>query len=172
MDLNSISMDQGISTPYISAKHWSFGGVKDRKRANGQKSLFLDEGIFMERHCLYCNEPIQGRSDKKFCDDQCRSSYNYNKNAGHSPLVRKIIGILKKNRKIIKELNHGTSGTTKVSREELLAKGFDFDYYTSIYQTRAGDAYFFCFEMGYLKLDNDKILLVVKDNHPLKERDG
>lgn len=126
------------------------------------------EGIFMERHCLYCNEPIQGRSDKKFCDDNCRSSFNYNKNAGHSQLVRKIVGILKKNRQIIKELNWRSSGTTKVKREELLIKGFDFTYYTNIYRTRAGDEYVFCFEMGYLKLDDDTILLVLKDNHPLQ----
>lgn len=126
----------------------------------------------MERHCLYCNEPIQGRSDKKFCDDQCRSTYNYNKNNEHSQLVRRIVGILKKNRQIIKELNWRSSGATKVGREELLIKGFDFSYYTNIYRTRAGDEYFFCFEMGYLFLEGDQILLVIKDNHPLQEKEG
>jgi hypothetical protein len=26
--------------------------------------------------CLFCEKPVKGRSDKKFCDDYCRAAYN------------------------------------------------------------------------------------------------
>ncbi|MFA6947300.1 MAG: DUF2116 family Zn-ribbon domain-containing protein, partial [Pedobacter sp.] len=30
----------------------------------------------MERECLDCGAALRGRTDKKFCDDQCRSNFN------------------------------------------------------------------------------------------------
>lgn len=58
----------------------------------------------------------------------------------------------------MEELN--PSGKTKTTRQKMLAKRFDFDYFTSIYKTKNDKCYHFCYEYAYLPLDNDELLLV------------
>lgn len=118
----------------------------------------------MEKLCLNCNKIVVGRSDKKFCDDQCRSAYNFDNNKESNNIVKKVNAILKKNRAILMELNPG--GKTTVPKHELTERGFNFDYFTSIYQTSQNDCYFYCYEMGYLLISERSALLVIKDNYP------
>ncbi len=114
-----------------------------------------------EKTCLECNEPLKGRIDKKFCSDACRNSYNNKQNNESHNLVRKINRILAKNRKILVELN--TKDKTTRFKTDLINQGFDFNYYTNTYTTKNGKIYFFCYEQGYLELDNNKFLLVKKE---------
>jgi predicted nucleic acid-binding Zn ribbon protein len=113
-----------------------------------------------EKKCLECGGKIMGRIDKKFCSDQCRISYNNKLNSDTTNLVRNINNALRKNRRVLLELN--TTGKTKTTREKLLAKGFDFQYFTSSYTTKEGAVYHFCYEQGYLQMDKDWFLLVVR----------
>jgi hypothetical protein len=78
--------------------------------------------------------------------------------------IRKINGILKKNRNIMAGLN--PEGKTRLHKSRLLKKGFDFGFVTSLYKTKAGTTYFFCYEQGYLPLDNDFYMLVRKTTDP------
>jgi|SRR5690606_34109324 len=111
-----------------------------------------------DRLCLDCGEKLHGRIDKKFCDDQCRSSYNNKLYSENLTLVRQVNNRLKRNRKILEELN--PQGKVRVSLKKLQLKGFDFSYITSLYQTQAGKTYYFCYEYGYLPIENDEYLLV------------
>ena len=116
-----------------------------------------------QRLCLDCGEILHGRIDKKFCDDQCRSNYNnrlYSENNTH---VKHVNNILKRNRKILEELN--LTGKTKVSKQKLISKGFDFTHITGIYKTGGGKIYYFCYEHGYLLLEKDDLLLVKKEEN-------
>ena len=113
-----------------------------------------------ERVCPDCGEIIKGRTDKKFCSDACRNSYNNKRNADVSNYVRSINNILRHNRRIIEELAPGDKATTHKSK--LLEKGFDFGYYTNTYKTQKGAVYYFCYEYGYLPLENDFYILVKK----------
>jgi hypothetical protein len=113
-----------------------------------------------EKKCMECGDKITGRSDKKFCSDQCRISFNNRLNSDETNLVRNINNALRKNRRILQELN--VTGKTKVSREKLSGKGFDFHYFTSIYTTKEGAVYHYCYEHGYLQTDKDWFLLVVR----------
>jgi len=54
-----------------------------------------------ERRCLDCQEPLKGRADKKFCNDLCRNNYNNRLKSESNNLVRRINGILRKNRNIL-----------------------------------------------------------------------
>lgn len=116
-----------------------------------------------ERTCLECGEPLRGRADKKFCDDACRNSYNNRQNSDANNYVRNVHYVLRKNRRILEELN--PDGTTKTSRSKLVEKGFDFDYHTSLYTTKAGATYFFCYEYGYLPIEGDMMVLVKKKEY-------
>ena len=114
------------------------------------------------RECLECGEVVKGRIDKKFCSDYCRNSYNNKVNKDSKNLIRNINNRLRKNYKILSELN--TSGKTKVSRTKLYDRGFDFQLFTSIYTTKKGSTYFYVYDEGYLALENEIFLLIKRDN--------
>jgi hypothetical protein len=113
-----------------------------------------------EKSCEECGKLIVGRIDKRFCSDQCRNSFNNRLNSNVTNYVRNINNALRKNRRILMELN--PQGKTRLSRDKLLARGFDFSCYTSTYKTREGSQYFYCYEQGYLPMDKGYYLLVVK----------
>lgn len=115
----------------------------------------------MDRFCLDCSALLKGRSDKKFCDDQCRSSYNNQLKVENNSYLNKLNKILKKNRDILKAEN--PEARTKVKRETLLRKGFDFNYHTHFYVTQKGKTYIFCYEQGYLLLAHEEVLLVKRE---------
>jgi len=111
--------------------------------------------------CLECSEIIHGRIDKKFCSDYCRNSYNNKVNVESKKLIRNTNNRLRKNYKVLTELNH--SGKTKVTKIKMLDAGFIFNYFTSIYITKTGNTYYYIYDQGYLKLENDTYLLIKKD---------
>lgn len=116
-----------------------------------------------EKQCLECGEPIIGRADKKFCSDLCRNAYNNSRNRDRTNLMRKVNGILRKNRSILEA--HNPNGKGKVSKAQLLKEGFDFSYFTNMYTTKSGKQYFFCYEQGYLPIENDYLALVIKKDY-------
>jgi predicted nucleic acid-binding Zn ribbon protein len=113
------------------------------------------------QQCLECGEPFKGRIDKKFCSDYCRNSYNNKVNKDSKNLIRNTNNRLRKNYKILSELNE--SGKTKTTRAKLLNHNFDFTFFTSIYTTKTGNTYFYIYDQGYLPLENDFYLLIKKD---------
>jgi len=115
----------------------------------------------MGKNCLECGDDFKGRVDKKFCSDYCRNTYNNKINTDSKNLVRNINNRLRKNYKILSELN--TSGKTKVTRRKLLDGNFDFTFFTSIYTTKTGNTYFYIYDQGYLALENDYYLLIRKE---------
>jgi hypothetical protein len=112
------------------------------------------------RLCLSCNKPVKGRTDKKFCDDYCRNNYNNQLKSGSSNLIRNINNALVKNRRILEEIFPGNEEIAKVTREKLLQKGFQFRYITHLYTNKKGNTYFFCYDVGYLPLENEWYLVV------------
>jgi len=115
----------------------------------------------MEKSCLECGEKVKGRADKKFCSDYCRNSYNNKLDVEDKNLVRNINNRLKKNYKILSELNPDQK--TKTHRDKLIGNNFDFNLFTSIYNTKKGTIYYFVYNQGYLELENDYYMLVKND---------
>jgi hypothetical protein len=113
-----------------------------------------------DKVCLECGTPFHGRVDKKFCTDPCRVAFNNRLNSDSVNYVRNINNILRKNRRILLDLN--PTGKSKISREKLKSEGFNFSYFTSIYTTREGAHYFYCYDQGYLPIEKEYCLLVVK----------
>ncbi|HEY1196694.1 MULTISPECIES: hypothetical protein [Flavobacterium] len=111
--------------------------------------------------CLECSIKIVGREDKKFCSDGCRNAYNNKINKDSTNFMRNINNKLRKNYRILAELN--TEGKSKATREKMLNKGFDFEFFTNILQTKTGNTYYFLYDQGYRSLDNDYYMLVKKE---------
>lgn len=115
----------------------------------------------MQKACPECGEKILGRIDKKFCSDYCRNAYNNNLNKDSKNLLRNINNRLRKNYRILEELN--PNDKTKSTKSRLLTKGFSFEYFTSIYTTKSGNVYYFVYDQGYLPLENDYYALVKRN---------
>ena len=115
----------------------------------------------MNKTCLECEEKIVGREDKKFCSDGCRNSYNNKINKDSTNFMRNVNNKLRKNYRILSALN--VDGKSKTTRAKLLSKGFDFEFFTNILNTKTGNTYYFVYDQGYLALENDYYMLVKKD---------
>ena len=113
----------------------------------------------MEKLCLDCGETLRGRSDKKFCDDQCRSNFNNRMKAGQQHCIRPVNSILRKNHAVLSRICKGEK--IRIKKDDLLKNGFNPDYHTHLHETQSGNTYYFCYDYGVLKLDRD-IYLVVK----------
>lgn len=116
----------------------------------------------MNKVCLECGEKIVGREDKKFCSDGCRNAYNNKINKGSTNYMRNINNKLRKNYRILSDLN--AEGKSKTTKTKLLSKGFDFDFFTNILNTGTGNTYYFVYDQGYRFLDNDFYMLVKKEH--------
>ena len=73
--------------------------------------------------CLECGEKIVGREDKKFCSDSCRNAYNNKINKDSTNYMRNINNKLRKNYRILSELN--VEGKTKTTRAKLMSKAIN-----------------------------------------------
>jgi predicted nucleic acid-binding Zn ribbon protein len=111
--------------------------------------------------CLECSDKIVGREDKKFCSDSCRNAYNNKINKDSNNFMRNVNNKLRKNYRILTELN--VEGKSKATRAKMLTKGFDFDFFTNILQTKTGNTYYFLYDQGYRSLDHDYYMLVKKE---------
>jgi hypothetical protein len=112
----------------------------------------------MKKKCLDCGQLVMGRSDKKYCSDQCRNSHHNKRGRRINNLIRRINRRLSCNRRILYDLN--PLGKHTVTREMLESKGFDFGLFTEISAGDANREYYFCYDQGYCFLSSHKVLLV------------
>ncbi len=110
------------------------------------------------QQCAECGTLIKGRVDKKFCSDLCRNAYNNRLNSDANKVIRNINNQLRKNRRILAEIC--PDDTHKTHRDQLVRKGFDFNFMTHQRTTRKGDIYTFIYDFGYLPLGNNFYLIV------------
>jgi len=113
----------------------------------------------MAENCLACDKKLSGRSDKKYCNDYCRSEYNNKVKGAVNNTVRNINNKLKRNRHVL-SLLLGDQKSKKAQGDYLRKEGFFFDFHTHTFTNKKGDVYKFCYEYGYLPLSNDWYLIV------------
>jgi predicted nucleic acid-binding Zn ribbon protein len=112
------------------------------------------------RVCQECGDALTGRRDQKFCSDHCRNYHNNRKNEDASAHMRRVNNILRKNRRILMEFIQ--KGIQTVNGMNLIDEGFNFHYFTNTYRNRHGVDYFFCYDHGYIRMENDEYVLVKK----------
>jgi len=100
------------------------------------------------RTCLYCDKELQGRLDKKFCNDQCRASYNNRHKRSHEQAIQKVNSQIRKNRTILKTLC--PTGKATIRKEVLDNLGFSFRHFTSMHKKEA--TYYLCYDYAYRPL--------------------
>jgi hypothetical protein len=115
----------------------------------------------MKKNCLECGLSFVGRSDKKFCSNYCRNTYNNKINPACRNLIRNTNNRLKRNHKILEKLN--ANGKTTVSKQTLHDAGFDFQTLTSLSTTNEGNTCFYVYNQGYSCLEKNHYLLIDKN---------
>lgn len=116
-----------------------------------------------KRTCAHCGTELFGRRDKKYCSDYCRSGAHNDENRDYSNYMRKVNNILRKNRRILAK--HNPSGKSKVAGSVLMEDGYNFAYFTNIYETKKGGTYYFCYDQGFIKLEDGTYALVVRESY-------
>lgn len=125
----------------------------------------MQQPIETNRKCSYqhCRNTFGGRSDKIFCSDQCRNRARRDQirtEKWNAPrFYIKISDILRHNHKLLKHLYGEKEEPTVVTGFLLRDSAFNFEFHTRILETSKG-IYRFCFEYGWLELENGKILIV------------
>jgi len=117
----------------------------------------------LEKQCLECGHSLIGRSDKKFCTDDCRTNYNNRQNSDQTNYMRKVNNILRKNRRIL--IKHNPNGKCKLNRDKLILAGFNFNYFTNIYTTRSGSTYYYVYDQGYIEIADGFLMLVMREEY-------
>ena len=115
--------------------------------------------ITKTKKCPYCNKVITGRTDKVFCDDKCRNNFYYKVNNEQKSYIRKVNGVLLKNRGILRTVN--PSGRMSVPKRYLEELGFDFDCFTGIHKTKKGRPYYLVYDQAFSFDDDERVSLVV-----------
>ncbi|WP_418511834.1 hypothetical protein [Corallibacter sp.] len=115
-----------------------------------------------QKTCLACGKELKGRSDKRFCDLHCKSSYHYKRSLEEAPrFYNRVDNQLKSNRRILKQFNKAGKATVRASL--IKDEGFDPNFFTHYWKNKKGDVYLFVYEYGFLKKQEnnvDKYILI------------
>jgi hypothetical protein len=118
----------------------------------------------LSRACTACRKIIRGRTDKKFCNDHCRNTYNNQLRAPENAYIRSVTLSIRKNRSIL-QMMLGKKKNMQVNRNELLEHGFRFRYHTHLENLSIGSNIVCCFDVGYQTIEQDKILVLRLDTN-------
>lgn len=125
------------------------------------------------RYCIECGTPIgPSRGDKKYCTDDCRIAYNNERRKNTKPQpktdpiaelgeqreFKRIYEILLKNREIL-HYYYAYMGDT-IQLRDLLGKGFNLKYFTSVFPDESNFEHRCCFDYAYHINEDDKVYIV------------
>jgi len=102
---------------------------------------------FKSNHCQQCGKIIHGRLDKKYCDAYCRNAFNNRLKRTDEQYIMSVNQSLRKNRRILKTLS--PVGKSTVRKDVLMAMGYNFNIFSSMYRTTKGTIYYLCYEYGF-----------------------
>ena len=116
--------------------------------------------------CRVCGEKLKGREGKTFCSPKCKSAFQYEQRKKEEKYFFLVDKQLKTNRKILKK--HNQSGYSTIRRSTLKEEGFSEKYFTHYWKNSKGKVYFFCYDFGYQKINQngkEKYLIVTHQHY-------
>jgi predicted nucleic acid-binding Zn ribbon protein len=127
------------------------------------------------KHCLECGNLIgASRKDKKYCSSECRTAYNNERRKQEKPApvtdpiavlaeqreFKRIFELLLKNRDIL--YWHNLYLGDKIPLRDLLGKGFNLKYFTSVFTDKNGFEHRCCFDYGYYLHTDDHVYIIYR----------
>lgn len=98
-------------------------------------------------HCLECGSPMNGRKDKKFCSDACRSRFHNRIHNGSRSIIRRTLSAMDRNHGILDRML--ALGCQSADMDNLISAGFRPEYITGLRKSRAGHMECRCFDIKY-----------------------
>ncbi len=138
--------------------------LKSTKRISKQKAKKMNNSF---KICRVCGTELLGRPHKLYCNDKCRNDYNNAMNAkgNYSRYVRSVNNALLKNRRILISVLPPDSDMARITKDGLVKRGFQFKFSTHTHTTRTGRHFIYCYDLGYLALENDWYLVVKNESN-------
>ena len=118
------------------------------------KFIIMEYRIEIEERpkCLECGDEISyGRSDKKFCSEECRNRHHNTHHRSCRNYKRKVAAILDRNYEILESLVN--AGVKAVWLSEIIAMGYNPAYVTS-YRKHGRRSMCHCYDICYIATDN------------------
>lgn len=109
-----------------------------------------------KKFCLSCGTYLSGRSDKKFCDDACRTSFHNRGRQEKSDIFRETDSILRLNRRILSGMVEQQQ-KLRLNSKQLLSAGFRPDYVTRIASDSGGSIVRYYYEFGLRRLSASEV---------------
>jgi hypothetical protein len=110
--------------------------------------------------CKSCHRSLQGRTDKKFCNDYCRNAHHNRLNSSDNNYIRNVNHCLLRNRRILESLFPTACNMARSTRQYLSYKGFSFEHCTHWKKNKKGNLYYYCYEFGYQEREAGKLVVV------------
>ena len=109
--------------------------------------------------CLECGDKIYyGRSDKKFCSEECRTKHHNHLARSGKGARRRVIAALDRNYSILEGLLD--SGVKTISLREAASIGFNPEFLTA-FSKRGVHREYFCFDITY-RMSQDRLTRITK----------
>jgi len=119
-----------------------------------------------KRHfCEYCGKEIHGRTDKRFCNSDCKNNYYYETNKANILACNRTITALRANYRILCTLlSRGKYSADLYLLQDL---GFKPAYITGHRRVRYGHDEYRCFDIVYCQTPS-RIFNILKSSEPEK----
>ncbi|MBQ9584151.1 MAG: hypothetical protein IJR25_07510 [Bacteroidales bacterium] len=101
----------------------------------------------MGRRCRECDSPLAGRSDKKFCSDDCRTAWHNRRYRQELSAAAQLNRILRCNRRILASIYD--AGESKVSLSDSRVSGYDSRFFTAAERLPLWRVRYYCYEFSY-----------------------
>lgn len=106
-----------------------------------------------------CKSSIEGRRDKMYCSDRCKSDYHEKLKKVTNVATAKIDKILHRNRSSLLELM-GKNGTQKkIPKLDLDNKKFNWTYITHVHLNSQGKEVRYVYDYSYIIFSDQEVLI-------------
>ncbi|RYZ18457.1 MAG: hypothetical protein EOO10_25725 [Chitinophagaceae bacterium] len=113
-----------------------------------------------KKTCINCKGIIKGRTDKKFCNENCRNSFNNRLHADRNNLIRNINNALGRNRRILAEFAGEDGKARDIPFQKLLNRGYHLNFSTHKVHCKKGREFVFCYDHGFHRRNDDRCIIV------------
>lgn len=112
--------------------------------------------------CISCGKTFIGRTDKKYCSQACKNTFNYQRRSNTKSATKTIDTILHKNREILEVIMGPKRKRMKISKTELTKMGFQSEYITGFYINSQDKMYRYVYDFAWMEFTGEKVMIVKK----------
>ncbi len=113
-----------------------------------------------EKCCAYCSKKIIGRTDKKFCNSYCRTSFHNSQNGPSNNCIRQINLLLQRNRRVLANVHALFPKKKNIPINTLYLHGFNTAHYTHQQKHQKMGTYICCYDYGYKLIGKDEVEII------------